>query len=64
MKAKLDVDLLTERIKRSARVMDMGDVFPQKGRVSLTVEELTDLLIDAWHFGKRDAIEAIKKGLD
>jgi hypothetical protein len=32
--------------------------------VSLTVEELTDLLIDAWHFGKRDAIEAVKQGLD
>lgn len=64
MKAKLDVELLVERISRCARAMDMGDVFPKEGRISLTSEELTDLLVDAWHLGKRDTIESIKRELE
>jgi len=57
----LDVESLVERVQRSARTMDIGDVTsqPRSELVTLSKEELVDLLVDAWHCGRTDTTEAL-----
>jgi len=58
---KLDVESLVERVQRSAGTMDIGDVTsqPRSALVTLSKEELIDLLVDAWHCGRNDTTEAL-----